>query len=72
MLTGDGQSCTNTEGLDTNILGDCASAGQKVQCPAGTVAPLSPNILTCGQLGSYNLDDPYRLPPAVICGGQSC
>ncbi|KAL8564073.1 hypothetical protein ACOMHN_034550 [Nucella lapillus] len=63
-----GQSCGNTKGLNSSLLAPCGTVGQKVQCPNKGLAPLSPRIVTCGQLGSYNLDQPHQLPPAIVCG----
>ncbi|KAL8564070.1 hypothetical protein ACOMHN_034547 [Nucella lapillus] len=61
-------SCQNTRGLNSSLLAPCGTVGQKVQCPNKGLAPLSPRIVTCGQLGSYNLDQPHQLPPAIVCG----
>ena len=71
-MAGQGQSCSNKEGLNTDWITDCMGKGQKVQCPNNGKAPLSPEILTCGKLGSYSLDSWYQLPPAIMCGGLYC
>ena len=72
LMAGQGQTCSNKEGLDDTKIVDCDGKGQTVQCPNNGMAPLSPRILTCGKLGSYNLDDQYRWPNNIICGGRYC
>ena len=71
-MAGQGQTCSNKEGLDDTKIVDCDGKGQTVQCPNNGMAPLSPRILTCGKLGSYSLDDQYRWPNNIICGGRYC
>ena len=72
LMAGQGQTCSNKEGLNAAKIVDCDVKGQTVQCPNNGMAPLSPRILTCGKLGSYNLDDQYRWPNNIICGGRYC
>ena len=72
LVAGQGQTCSNKEGLNVTKIVDCDVKGQTVQCPSNGMAPLSPRILTCGKLGSYNLDDQYRWPNNIICGGRYC
>jgi len=72
LVAGQGQTCSNKEGLNAAKIVDCDVKGQTVQCPNNGMAPLSPRILTCGKLGSYNLDDQYRWPNNIICGGRYC
>ena len=71
-MAGQGQTCSNREGLNATKIVDCDGKGQTVQCPNNGMAPLSPRILTCGKLGSYNLDNQYRWPNNIICGGRYC
>ncbi|KAK7111927.1 uncharacterized protein [Littorina saxatilis] len=70
---GRAQSCDVLDGLDPSLITSCETGnkGRKVQCSPGSVAPLSPKVLTCGKLGSYNLHNPDRRPAAVVCGATS-
>lgn len=63
------QSCGNKRGLvETTVTACGTSGGLTVRCPNNKVSLFSPKKLTCGKLGSFNLDSQYLLPPGLLCG----
>ncbi|XP_055875332.1 uncharacterized protein LOC106069146 isoform X3 [Biomphalaria glabrata] len=63
--------CKDTK--PANYIESCNSSPSStsviVTCPDGYSPSVQiPNILTCGQLRTYNLDNMYEIPDRIVCG----
>ncbi|XP_046553547.1 LOW QUALITY PROTEIN: uncharacterized protein LOC124262974 [Haliotis rubra] len=65
-----GSSTCSTEGF--LAITPCGATAVRDFCPTGQAPSIpTPNILSCGKLGSYNLDNPLELYTPPACGATS-